>query len=239
MKRAIPQIRRYATAVEPRPYSEMPRIPSVPILGALWTLLPVVGTYSMFLSWWHLSLTCLCIGTSDRTRFHHSSMKLYRQYGPVVAAEIGTYRSMVHLFNPKDIENVFRLEGRYPNRTFADVFQHYREKRKEMFPNPGLFVLQGPEWWKLRSKVQKDLLLPERVYSFVPSMDQVACEFLELLESQKDPVTLEIPELVQEFYKWALESMAAALQKIDPEQQLYTPKIVDIAAAVIEMYGDI
>ncbi|UYV75373.1 hypothetical protein LAZ67_13000024 [Cordylochernes scorpioides] len=36
-------------------------------------------------------------------------------------------------------------------------------------------------------------------------------------------------------------AMAAALQKIDldPEQQLYTPKIVDIAAAVMEMYGDI
>ncbi|UYV79802.1 hypothetical protein LAZ67_18000698 [Cordylochernes scorpioides] len=36
-----------------------------------------------------------------------------------------------------------------------------------------------------------------------------------------------------------LSSMAAALQKfdIDPEQQLYTPKIVDIAAAVMEMHG--
>ncbi|UYV68846.1 hypothetical protein LAZ67_6001252 [Cordylochernes scorpioides] len=36
-------------------------------------------------------------------------------------------------------------------------------------------------------------------------------------------------------------AMAAALQKIDmdPEQQLYTPKIVNIAAAVIEIYGDI
>ncbi|UYV63552.1 hypothetical protein LAZ67_2004636 [Cordylochernes scorpioides] len=35
--------------------------------------------------------------------------------------------------------------------------------------------------------------------------------------------------------------MAVALQKIDmdPEQQLYTPKIVDIAASVIEMHGDI
>ncbi|UYV79838.1 hypothetical protein LAZ67_18000880 [Cordylochernes scorpioides] len=38
-----------------------------------------------------------------------------------------------------------------------------------------------------------------------------------------------------------MTEMAAALQKIDmdPEQQLYTPKIVDIAAAVIEMHGDI
>ncbi|UYV76066.1 hypothetical protein LAZ67_13002377 [Cordylochernes scorpioides] len=36
-------------------------------------------------------------------------------------------------------------------------------------------------------------------------------------------------------------TMAATLQKIDldPEQQLYTPKIVDIAAAVMEMHGDI
>ncbi|UYV66882.1 K02A2.6-like [Cordylochernes scorpioides] len=36
-------------------------------------------------------------------------------------------------------------------------------------------------------------------------------------------------------------AMAAALQKfdIDPEQQLYTPKIVDIAAALMEMRGDI
>ncbi|UYV68614.1 hypothetical protein LAZ67_6000225 [Cordylochernes scorpioides] len=35
-------------------------------------------------------------------------------------------------------------------------------------------------------------------------------------------------------------AMAAALQKIDidPEQQLYTPKIENIAAAVIEMSGD-
>ncbi|UYV60883.1 hypothetical protein LAZ67_1002666 [Cordylochernes scorpioides] len=34
-------------------------------------------------------------------------------------------------------------------------------------------------------------------------------------------------------------AMAAALQKIDidPEQQIYTPKIVDIAAAVMEMHG--
>ncbi|UYV81461.1 hypothetical protein LAZ67_20001253 [Cordylochernes scorpioides] len=34
-------------------------------------------------------------------------------------------------------------------------------------------------------------------------------------------------------------AMAAALQEfdIDPEQQLYTPKIVDIAAAVMEMHG--
>ncbi|UYV73463.1 PRLHR [Cordylochernes scorpioides] len=37
------------------------------------------------------------------------------------------------------------------------------------------------------------------------------------------------------------QAMAAALQKIgmDPEQQLHTPKIVVIAAAVMEMHGDI
>ncbi|UYV79176.1 hypothetical protein LAZ67_17001361 [Cordylochernes scorpioides] len=36
-------------------------------------------------------------------------------------------------------------------------------------------------------------------------------------------------------------AMAAASQKIDmdPDQQLYTPKIVDIATSVIEMHGDI
>ncbi|UYV68191.1 hypothetical protein LAZ67_5003321 [Cordylochernes scorpioides] len=38
-----------------------------------------------------------------------------------------------------------------------------------------------------------------------------------------------------------IPAMAAALQNIDidPEQQLYPPKMVDIAAAVIEMHGDI
>ncbi|UYV72537.1 hypothetical protein LAZ67_9003621 [Cordylochernes scorpioides] len=38
-----------------------------------------------------------------------------------------------------------------------------------------------------------------------------------------------------------IKAMAAALKEIDidPEQQLYTPKIVDIAGAVIEMNGDI
>ncbi|UYV82660.1 hypothetical protein LAZ67_22000421 [Cordylochernes scorpioides] len=39
----------------------------------------------------------------------------------------------------------------------------------------------------------------------------------------------------------AVRAMATALQKIDIdlEQQIYTPKIVDLAADVIEMYGDI
>ncbi|UYV63554.1 hypothetical protein LAZ67_2004645 [Cordylochernes scorpioides] len=42
------------------------------------------------------------------------------------------------------------------------------------------------------------------------------------------------------YQKWGL-AMAAALQKIDMdlEQQLYKPKIVDIATAVIKMHGDI
>ncbi|UYV76538.1 hypothetical protein LAZ67_14001048 [Cordylochernes scorpioides] len=60
----------------------------------------------------------------------------------------------------------------------------------------------------------------------------------------EDPFSTEITteEDVEEEYTAPEEPvMAAALQKIyiNPEWQLYTPKIVDTATAVIEMYGDI
>ncbi|UYV80506.1 K02A2.6-like [Cordylochernes scorpioides] len=62
----------------------------------------------------------------------------------------------------------------------------------------------------------------------------------ELVENEKTPV-VDYPSNDSEDGQIRTRTMAAALQKIDldPEQQLYTPKIVDIAAAVIEMYGDI
>ncbi|UYV84734.1 hypothetical protein LAZ67_X003247 [Cordylochernes scorpioides] len=83
---------------------------------------------------------------------------------------------------------------------------------------------------------------PDRLYSDCTSAlvainlvkGQLAHQIIQELE-----MITRVPELHWVRGHGLIEAMAAALQKfdIDPKQQLYTPKIVDIAAAVMEMHG--
>ncbi|UYV61303.1 hypothetical protein LAZ67_1004283 [Cordylochernes scorpioides] len=103
-------------------------------------------------------------------------------------------------------------------------------------------VLVGPQ--QGGEKEAEKNFSPDRLYSDCMSAlvvinlekGQLAHQIIQELE-----MMTRAPELPWFRRHSLIEAMAAALQKfdIDPEQQLYTPKIVDIAADVMEMHGNL
>ena len=64
--------------------------------------LPVVGTSLMYK-----------LGARDKDQYHLALMDMYRSYGPLVRENIGG-KTVVHVFDPDDIKNVYSVEGKRP-----------------------------------------------------------------------------------------------------------------------------
>jgi ecdysteroid 22-hydroxylase len=72
-------------------------------------------------------------------RLHWNGAKKLAQFGPAVREEIVKGTSIVWLFDPVDIENLFRnFEGKHPQRLSHLALQHYRLQRKEIYNTGGL-----------------------------------------------------------------------------------------------------
>lgn len=120
-------------------------------------------------------------------------------------------RDVVFAFDPKDFEKVYRTEGQWPIRRGLDTFSHYRQNvRPDVFKNMGgLISEQGSTWGAMRSKTNPILLPPKTVKSYIPQVDEIACEFVDQLKASRDDNN-ELPAAFgHELNKWALESIGA------------------------------
>jgi len=72
-------------------------------------------------------------------RLHWNGAKKFAKYGPAVREEIAPGTTIVWLFDPDDIESLFRnFEGKHPHRLSHLALQHYRLARKEIYNSGGL-----------------------------------------------------------------------------------------------------
>lgn len=62
-----------------------------------------------------------------------------RRYGPLVREVIIGDLSVLHVFDPKDMETLFRQEGKYPHRRSHRALLKYRRDRPEQYNSGGLF----------------------------------------------------------------------------------------------------
>ncbi|KAJ9574193.1 hypothetical protein L9F63_008449 [Diploptera punctata] len=145
--------------INARPFNEIPGPKSLPVIGTLWKYLPLIGEYSF-------------------DRLHHNGFKKLKKFGPVVREEIVPGENVIWIFNPDDIEKVFRNEGRYPERRSHLALQKYRLDRPEIYNTGGLLPTNGPEWWRLRSEFQHGLSRPKNVRSYLPQTDEIILEFI-------------------------------------------------------------
>lgn len=186
-----------------KPFSEMPCVKSYPIIGSTWVYLPLIGKY-------------------DVKRFHISNTMKFQEYGKIVRENVGGRFTTVLLFDPKDIEIMFRHEGKYPTRTAIESLAVYRTMREKYFRSAGLLAIQGKEWYNLRSKVQAQMLRPKSVQSYLNQMNQISDDMIARMIHLMDN-TGEVPNFLNELYKWSLESVAfvaldARLGCVDLEQ---------------------
>nr|CAD7394250.1 unnamed protein product [Timema cristinae] len=117
-------------------------------------------------------------GEYKMDRLHHNGFRKLRLFGPLVREELLPGINVVWVFTPEDIEQVFRAEGRYPERRSHLALAKCRRDRPHVYNTGGLLPTNGPEWLRLRSAFQRDLSRPNCVKTYLPAIDKVIQEFL-------------------------------------------------------------
>ncbi|KAJ8977308.1 hypothetical protein NQ317_009326 [Molorchus minor] len=138
--------------------------------------------------------------------------KLQKRYGDIVniGKPIGK-RPLVFVYNPNDMEHIFRNAGPYPIRNGLEAVTYYRTKvRPEVYKGVGgVALVHGEEWFKYRSMANPILMQPRTTQRYIRTMDTVANDLVKNIRClAKERQNNEMPEDFQnELYKWSLESV--------------------------------
>ncbi|KAF8795077.1 putative cytochrome P450 301a1 like protein [Argiope bruennichi] len=159
----------------------------LPIIGTIWMSMPLIGRYN-----------------SDRQQEMNHDKRV--RLGDIIREKLGPIDAVM-CFRAEDLQELLRNEGTYPHRIEFSTLKAYRESRKEWFKTSGLLVEQGKEWHELRAKTQKHLLKPSAIRAYLDSMQDVSRDLVLRIFDLRDE-TKEIPDLLPELYKWALESVS-------------------------------
>jgi cytochrome P450 len=115
----------------------------------------------------------------------------------------------IFLFDPADFDIIFRNEGKYPSRVASPILTKYRESKNQ---DMGLFLTNNEDWWKLRQPLNKTMMRANAAYPYLDMQDPVGDELVEILKgnlrkngNNRDPMVM------QEMYRWALESVCAVV----------------------------
>ncbi|XP_050306860.1 cytochrome P450 302a1, mitochondrial-like isoform X2 [Anthonomus grandis grandis] len=162
-------------------FSSIPGPKSLPGIGTLHNYLPLIGTYKF-------------------TELHHNGHKKYNKYGPVVKEEIVSGINIVWLFDPDDIEVMFRSEGKYPQRRSHLALEKFRLDRPNVYNSGGLLPTNGPEWYRLRKIFQKGLSGPAATKKFLKGTDEIIDQWLQRIETIRGKPNLDyLPEISRLF----------------------------------------
>ncbi|CAG9800111.1 unnamed protein product [Chironomus riparius] len=136
---------------------------------------------------------------------HKSGMDKYRKYGSIVCERMVPGFSIVWLYDPNDIAQIFNDGiGNFPCRRSHLALQKYRQDRPETYRSGGILPTNGQEWWKLRSEFQKGLSSPQNVRNLLPQTDDMVREFISVLPSRFDN-DCTIQDFVSELERLSLE----------------------------------
>ena len=80
-----------------------------------------------------------------------------------------------------------------------------RERRQDLYPSPGV-ICQGEEWHKNRSAVQQDMMRAKSAMYYIPDIEQISKELVDVFEAKKDTSSrLDVYPLLK---LWSFESIA-------------------------------
>ncbi|CAG7734969.1 unnamed protein product [Allacma fusca] len=172
--------------IVPKRFQDIPGPKSFPVIGTLHNYFPVIGEFNL-------------------QRLHHSGMLKYRRYGKLIKEEIIPGVNLLFLYDPTDIESMFRLEGRYPSRRSHTALEKFRMDTPDLHKSGGLLPTNGIEWANMRGQYQQSLSR-ESVQGFITQTDEIVFEFLQRVN---DP--LEQPLLTKDFLPYLMSVYAEIL----------------------------
>ncbi|KAK6631282.1 hypothetical protein RUM44_005808 [Polyplax serrata] len=161
-------------------FATIPGPKSFPIFGTLFHYLPFIGKYKF-------------------DELHRNGLKKYREFGSIVREEIVPGTNIVWIFTPEDIQELFRTEGRYPQRRSHLAIDHYRKSVRHLYNNGGLLPTNGPEWHRLRTTFQKGLSSLHNVRSYLPCVNEVVDDFVQYVAEKRRSNEDFLPQLSRAF----------------------------------------
>lgn len=120
-----------------RSFKEIPGPRGLPYIGNVWRYLPIIGESNCVIN--SAQSQRRFAGDYKIDRLHESGHYNLQRYGHIVREHVYGDLTIVHLFDPKHIEQVFRTEGRYPERRSHRAVGKYRHDRPEIFNSGGIF----------------------------------------------------------------------------------------------------
>ncbi|XP_023239338.1 cytochrome P450 302a1, mitochondrial-like isoform X2 [Centruroides sculpturatus] len=166
-------------------FSEIPGPKPLPVIGNIWRYLPVIGEY-------------------DPNRQHINYEKMYREYGSIVKEVVIGKRIVVHLFDPNDMETLYRNEGRYPSRLSHRALLKYRKERPHLYNNGGLFPSNNEEWHRLRQAFQRSLLHSSIINEYISPLQELSEDVIGKIKKIRNSQN-QVDDFQKDLYKWAIE----------------------------------
>lgn len=164
-----------------KPFTSIPGPISLPVIGTLYQYIPLIGKYKF-------------------TKLETTGLKKYKKFGSIVKEEIAPGVNIVWLYDPNDIEHLFRNEGIYPRRRSHLALEKYRLDKPHVYNTGGLLPTNGENWWKLRQVFQKGLSSPMAVHNFISGSNEIIDEFLDRINYIKEYSNVDyLPEISRLF----------------------------------------
>ena len=199
--------------------SDLPGPISLPIIGAAWTFF--AGAKGQ-----PLGKRILAVQEEHANKYG----RIFRWQLPGV--------TIISISDPADVAKVLRSEPKYPERLQFPALDYYREKRQK---TPGVFFLEGPEWYKHRSVLSKRMLRPKEVADYASGFNEIITDFIHRLRTVREPSGSEkeneVCDLDKELFKWSFESVAEML--FDKRFGCLEPEVNKEAQTFIKAVGDI
>ncbi|KAK3082777.1 hypothetical protein FSP39_005119 [Pinctada imbricata] len=105
-----------------------------------------------------------------------------KRYGPIVRARMGADHT-VYLFDPDDIETVFRNDKKHPSRIELPLTKVHQKRTGTPL---ALGTLQEDEWRKRRRPLRNLVQRLQYISKYVPSLSTIADDFVDKLEDKEE-----------------------------------------------------
>lgn len=182
------------------PFDSIPGPKPLPVIGNIWRYLPLIGDYK------------------PEALFENAQFNR-RHYGPIVRELITSKLTILHLFDARDIEDLFRQDGKQPHRRSHRALLKYRLDRPDRYRDGGLFPENGRAWQRQRSQFQRSLFSRDKISQNLNRMkaasDKTIEKIQQLLAGQQ---TANVDSFDEILNRWALASSLCIFMDADIDQ---------------------
>ncbi|XP_028991534.1 sterol 26-hydroxylase, mitochondrial [Betta splendens] len=169
-------------------------------------------------------------------RTHELQIYQKQQYGPI-------YRDRVNgvvINSPQHLEELLRNEDKFPSRGDMSIWKDYRDMRGF---GDGPFTVEGEQWYKLRSVLNKRMLHPRDAADYSGVISAVVTDFVDRIVylRQCSPRADLVTDLANELYRFSLEGIASILfeTRLGCLEKEIPAGTQDFIAAIAQMFSNV